>query len=167
MKGRLIAVSSLSAAFALLFSLIGGIWGRFLLTFGVLSSLSVSVPLLSDNVKGAVLSYAAASLLISVFLPYKALLFILFFGVYPSVFYLASKINKIYALCLKAVYFLIILLAFHLLSGIILDVALLNSIIEKKLLFLYYPLGTALLFLYDYVWKTVFLILKNKFSRYL
>jgi len=165
-RGRIIAVSSLSAALAVIFAVASGYIQSLTITLGVMSSAAISIPLIYDNKKSAILSYIAASILVAIFIPYQAVLFVLFFGIYPLIFFYSERIKNIYLkYLLKSVFFGAVLTAFYFLSGLILSVEIISKIRENFLFSLFLLIGIILLLFYDYLWKRVFFILKSKFKN--
>ncbi|MGI6701738.1 MAG: hypothetical protein ACOX3U_04685 [Christensenellales bacterium] len=165
-KGRLIALSAISSAFAVIFAVIGGYFNNLTFTFMTLSSVSISIPLIMNSIKSAALSYVAASILIFIIIPSKALLFIVFFGLFPLVNEVLIKTPFILRYIIKLLYFIAAMTLIYFFTKVFSGLKIVEDIGVIKFLALYYIVGLILLHLYNFAYnRYVISILKSKFSR--
>ena len=93
--GREIALSGITAAFAVIAVVLSHIVGVLTLTFLALSSVVLTLPLMADSLRGTIFAYVAASGLSFLFVGYIAVMpFVLMFGLYPIVDYLLRTYLK-------------------------------------------------------------------------
>ena len=95
---KVIALSGLSSAFALIFIIIGGYFPTFDISCLFMASLMVMIPLAKDTIKGALLCYISVFLLSFIFTFGHfdvSIMFGLFFGLHPIVNYIQVKKIKI------------------------------------------------------------------------
>ncbi len=147
-NGKLIALSAITVAFAVIFLAFGAYFSTFDLSCIFMATICMMLPLSKDSVKGAFLSYGAIVLLSLVLCGgkfYISIIFAVFFGVYPIVNYFQLKKNKLisWITLIKAVWFVLTL---------VLMVYLLNVFtVENPILTKYLPLivtvGGALIFI--------------------
>ena len=111
-SGRIIALSAITSALALVFIIMGAYIPTLDLTGLFMASLCIMLPLSKNSVKGAVLSYLAVfllSLLLTAGLYTVPLCFLLFFGLHPIINYLQNKYYKfkiVFIIC-KLIWFVI------------------------------------------------------------
>lgn len=114
-KGKIIALSAISASFGIVFLVFGAYFSTFDLSCLFMATICIMFPLSKDSVKGAVLTYLAITLLSFIFVGgkfYISILFAVFFGLYPIVNYVQLKKYKTFCFLMpiKAVWFIITLL---------------------------------------------------------
>ena len=150
---KVIALSGLSSAFALIFIIIGGYFPTFDISCLFMASLMVMIPLAKDTLKGAILCYISVFLLSFIFTFGHfevSIAYGLFFGLHPIVNYIqVKKIKKTWLItAIKTVWFLIVaFLMFYLLKMFIVENELINKFLPLIILF-----GGSILFIvYDYI----------------
>ena len=96
-NGRIVALSAVSTALALVFIIIGAYIPTFDLSGLFMASLCITLPLSKNSIKGAILTYLAVFLLSLIFtagLFTVPLCFALFFGLHPIINFLQNKFFK-------------------------------------------------------------------------
>ena len=114
-KSKLIALSALSAAFAVIFMVIGAYIPTLDYSAIFMASLCMMIPLTKKSIKSALLTYLATALLSSILVAGRwevVLPFVLFFGLHPIINYFQKEkhINKFLALAVKDVWFVLTIL---------------------------------------------------------
>ncbi len=149
---KVIALSALSTAFALIFIIIGAYFPTFDVSCLFMASLMVMLPLSKNSLKGALLCYGAVLILSFVFTLGHfeiCIAFGLFFGLHPIVNYLQlTKFKKVWLLTiLKTLWFLIVaFILFYILKMFIVENEFLNKFLPLVII-----LGGSLFFIvYDY-----------------
>ncbi len=113
-NGKLIALSALTTAFALVFIVFGAYFSSFDLSCLFMASVAIMFPLSKDSVKGAFLSYLAVTLLSLILVGgkfYVTILYAVFFGLHPIVNYYQIKSGKTFSwlTIIKGVWFILTL----------------------------------------------------------
>lgn len=150
---KVIALSGLSSAFALIFIIIGGYFPTFDISCLFMASLMIMIPLAKDTLKGAILCYISVFLLSFIFTFGHfeiSIAYGLFFGLHPIVNYLQlNKIKKTWLITiLKLVWFLIVaFLMFYLLQMFIVE----NEFINKYLPLFILIGGSVFFVVYDFI----------------
>ena len=151
-NGRIVALSAISTALALVFIIIGAYIPTFDLSCLFMASLCIMLPLTKNSLKGAFLTYLAVFLLSLIFSAGRftvSICFALFFGLHPIVNYLQNKINnkfRILFYALKFIWFIIsVYVMYYFLTMFIIE----YPLIEKYIHFIL--LGVSLVFfpIYD------------------
>ena len=150
---RIIAISALSSAMALILLVFGSFVEVFDLSCLFMASLALMLPLAKDYKLGGFLSYLATVILgflltgfrIQVMLP-----FAIFFGLHPIVnyFQFKLKINKYFAVIIKAVWFVVTLYVMYFFTNMFISV---HPLVQR---YIYYflAIGGAVFFvIYDYL----------------
>lgn len=152
-NGKLIAVSALSTALAIVFLTIGAYFQSFDLSALFMASLMMTIPLAKGSKKGFWLSYLSTAILAFVFAIsrfYLALLFLLFFGVHPFINYIQEKSGKKlwFLFIIKGVWFIgvcyLMCYAFNMFVAP-------NEIINKILPWFILVFGACCYIVYDFV----------------
>ena len=150
---KVIALSGLSSAFALIFIIIGGYFPTFDISCLFMASLMIMIPLAKSTLKGAFLCYISVLLLSLIFTFGHfevSIMYGLFFGLHPIINYLqVHKIKKVWLITIiKTVWFLIVaFLMFYLLKMFVVE----NELINKFLPLVILVGGTGFFIVYDYV----------------
>ncbi len=150
---KVIALSGLSSAFALIFLIIGGYFPTFDISCLFMASLMVMIPLAKNTIKGAILCYISVFLLSFIFTFGHfeiSIAYGLFFGLHPIVNYLqVNKIKKTWIIkVIKVIWFLIVaFLMFYLLKMFIVE----NEFINKFLPIVILIGGSVFFVMYDFV----------------
>ena len=93
--GREIALSGITAALTVVMVVLSHFVGVLTLTFLALSSVTLTLPMMADSLRGSILAYVAASGLSFLFVGYVAVMpFIILFGLYPILDYILRKYLK-------------------------------------------------------------------------
>ncbi len=150
---KVIALSGLASAFALIFIIIGGYFPTFDISCLFMASLMVMIPLAKDTIKGAILCYISVFLLSFIFTFGHfeiCIAYGLFFGLHPIVNYLqVKKIKKTWLISIiKTIWFLVIaFLMFYILKMFIVE----NEFINKYLPLVILIGGSVFFIVYDFV----------------
>lgn len=152
-NGKLIAISSLTTALAIVFLIIGAYFQSFDLSALFMASLMMTIPLAKGSKKGFFLSYLATSVLAFVFTIsrfYLAVLFLLFFGIHPFINYIqANSAKKLWFLyIIKGVWFIgVCYLMVYAFSMFVAP----NDFIQKILPYFVFVFGALCYIVYDFV----------------
>lgn len=156
-SAKIIALSGLSTALAIIFIIVGTYIRTFDLSALFMSSLCVMLPLSKKQIKGAFLTVGATfilSLILSFVTGYFAVSvsYLLFFGFHPIINYYENiyKKGKILFILLKLVLFLTTLfLMYYILSVFVVEIEFLLNYMP----FIIIIGGTMIFFIYDYIMK--------------
>ena len=149
---KVIALSGLSCAFALIFIIIGGYFPTFDISCLFMASLMVMIPLAKDTLKGAILCYISVFLLSFIFTFGHfeiSIAYGIFFGLHPIVNYIqVKKIKKTWFITIvKTVWFLIVaFVIFYILKMFIVE----NEFVNKYLPLFILIGGSVFFLVYDY-----------------
>ena len=151
--GKIIALSAISSAFTLIFLVFGAYFSAFDLSCLFMASICMMVPLSKDSVKGMLLAYLSSTILALIFSAgkfYLAVLFGVFFGLYPLVNYYQLKKNKPFSIItlLKGVWFVLTLYLMVFLFKIFTAP---NPIIDKYLPILVLIGGSLVFIVFDFI----------------
>lgn len=165
-KSTTVAFSAAGAALAVVFYLIAGFTGQFVLTLGTAASVAITAPLMLKGIKTGVLAYVASTILLAILVPYQAFLYAIFFGIYPFLNFLINKIkSKVLIYALKGIYFATLLVGLYVAADVFLNIAALQNIREKGWIYYLIPLGLIALYVYDYLWNKLYLIVSAKLKK--
>ena len=93
--GKEIALSGITTALTVIAVVLSHFVGVLTLTFLALSSVTLTLPMMADSLRGSILAYVAAAGLCFLFVGYVAVMpFILIFGLYPILDYILRKYLK-------------------------------------------------------------------------
>ncbi len=149
---KVVALSGLAGAFALVFIIIGGYFPTFNISCLFMASLMVMIPLAKDTVKGALLCYIAVFLLSFIFTLGHfeiSIAYGLFFGLHPIINYLqVKKVKKTWiVIILKTIWFIIVaFLMFYVLKMFMVE----NELINKYLPLFIIVFGGLFFVVYDF-----------------
>ncbi len=149
---KVVALSALSAAFSLIFIIIGAYFPAFDVSCLFMASLMVMLPLSKNSLKGALLCYGAVFVLSFIFTLGRfeiCIAFGLFFGLHPIINYLQlTRFKKVFLVkVLKTIWFLIVaFILFYILKMFIVE----NEILNKYLPLVILVGGTIFFIVYDY-----------------
>lgn len=162
-NGRQIALAAMSAAYVIVFAVIGNYLNNFIITFGVLTSLAIAMPVNMKQYKCALAAYIVASAILLILSPFRAMFFVCFFGIYPLLYSLLDKIKKLYIrYLLKAIYYLASLIVHYYITGNLYSVNIINYIEGNNFFFYYLLIGVLILFIYDFMWGKLNRIIISK-----
>ena len=152
-NGKLIAVSAVSTALGVVFIVIGAYFQTFDLSALFMASLTVTLPLSKNSVKGSILTYLATAILSFLFATsrfYLPLLYLLFFGLHPILNYFQFKDgkNRWYFFIIKGVLFVG---ACYLMCFVFSMFTFENQFVIDILPILVFVLGTLFYIVYDFV----------------
>lgn len=168
-KSKIVVLSALSSAFATVFLVVGNFFPELSLSGAFLASLSMMPILTKRSYRGAVMAYLSTIILAGIFsgffVRWDALFpFAVFLGLHPLVNVILEdkKVNKIVAIIIKDIWFVISLTLIHLVTKLYIGD---NDFINKYI----YPIliiGGALIFpLYDYYMKYMFKLMEKIIKR--
>lgn len=160
-KSRVVALSAICSAFAIIFMAMGAIIPTFDYSGIFMASLCTMLPLSKKSWKGGLMTYAATMALSFIFFfganPAMVITYSIFFGAHPTVSYLLreKKFNKILAIIIKTIWFVgSLLLVYTLFSSFLFEDSILSNQTFQKYAYLLLSIGGALLFIaYDAVMK--------------
>ncbi|MBR1676503.1 MAG: hypothetical protein IJ706_04240 [Clostridia bacterium] len=117
-KAKLVALSGISSAFAVIFLIVGIFIPMFDYSGLFLASVCMTLPLAKKSKWAALISYAATSLLSLIFISGRwevLLAFAAFFGLHPIVnyFFKEKGVNRYIGLLIKEIWFILTLLALY------------------------------------------------------
>ncbi len=168
-ESRVVVLSALSTAFATIFLVVGSYLPDLSLAAAFTASIAMMPILVKRSYKGEILAYVSTVLLSGIFSGFftrwDALFpFISFMGLHPLVnaYLKEKKVNKIIALIIKDIWFVIALTLMHLITKLYIgDNEFVNTYIYPILI-----VGGAVLFpLYDYMMDWFFKTLENIMKR--
>ena len=151
-RSRVIALSAICSAFAIMFLAMGAIIPTFDYSGIFMASLCTMLPLSKKSWKGGFMTYFATVALSFIFFfganPAMVITYAIFFGVHPTVNYLfrEKKFNKILAIIIKTVWFVgSLLLVYTLFSSFLFEDSLLNNQTFQKYAYIILSVGGAVL----------------------
>ncbi len=152
-NGKIIALSAVSTALGVVFLIVGAYFQTLDLSCLFMASLTVTLPLSKNSVKGAFLTYGATAILAFLFAINRfhlALLYLLFFGLHPIInkFHLENVKKRWYLFIVKGVLFLIAsYLMFYAFSMFIVKSEFINDILP----YVIFVLGVLFYIVYDFI----------------
>ena len=150
---RIIAISALSAALALILLVFGSFVEVFDLSCLFMASLALMIPLAKDYKLGGFLAYLATAilgLLLTGFRLQVMLPFAIFFGLHPIVnyFQFRLKINKYLAIVIKTVWFIVTLFIMYFFTNMFVSV---SPLVERYIYYFLIIGGAVFFVIYDYL----------------
>ena len=166
--GREIALSGITAALTVVMVVLSHFVGVLTLTFLALSSLTLTLPMMADSLRGSVLAYVAASGLSFLFVGYVSVMpFIILFGLYPILDYILRKYLKkrIFILPIEIAFVNLGFLAVFYAIGLTLaDFPIVDSLpVWGKYLVIYLVL-TALFVVFHFAFTSLYDLLKKRLA---
>ena len=166
--GKEIALSGITAAFAVITVVLSRYVDVLSLTFLALSSVVLTLPLMTDSLRGCILAYVAASGLSFVFVDYVHVLpFVMIFGLYPIVDYLLWKYLKkrIFVLPVEIVFVDLMFLAAFYATGLTLaDFPIVDSLPNWGKYLVIYAGVTVAFVLFHFAFTALYLVLKKRLA---
>ena len=168
---REIALSGITASFAVIAVVLSYYVEVMSLTFLALASVVLTLPLMADSVRGSVLAYAAASGLSFIFVSYFAAMpFILMFGPYPILDYFLRKYlkKKVIVIPIEIAFANLSFLACYFAIGLTLDeFAFLKSLPVPLQYFLIFLGLTFIFVVFHFGFTTLYDTLEKRLSKVL
>ncbi|MBR2384424.1 MAG: hypothetical protein IKA99_02320 [Clostridia bacterium] len=158
-QSKVIALSAICSAFAIIFLTLGAFIPIFDYSAIFMASMCTTLPLAKKSWKGGLMTYLATVALSFIFFfgtnPAMVVTYALFFGAHPTVNYLLNnkKINKILATVIKTIWFVgSLMLIFTLFSSFLFEDSILSNQTFQKYSYLILAVGGAVLFIvYDII----------------
>ena len=156
-RSRVIALSAISAGFAVLFMLAGAVIPVLDYSAIFMASLCTMIPLAKKSWQGGLMTYLATSLLCFIFFigvnPAMVVTFAIFFGAHPTVSFILRerRLNNILSMAIKTLWFVasaIVIYVFF--SSFLFEESILTNQTFQKFAYLIVGIGGGLLFIvYD------------------
>ncbi|HBF86853.1 MAG TPA: hypothetical protein DDW54_04145 [Clostridiales bacterium] len=158
-NSKLIALSAISAALAVIFMTLGAFFAPFDISCMFMASMCMMLPLAKKSLRAAIMTYLASAVLCALFfiaVKFEIVFgFVAFFGLHPIVNYFCreKKLNKILCEIVKAVWFVGFVVLLYVLSKNFLfdDTVLENEIFQKYAYAIIICVSAAVFFVYDFV----------------
>jgi hypothetical protein len=158
-QSKVIALSALCSAFAIIFLTVGAFIPVFDYSAIFMAGMCTMLPLAKKSWKGGLMSYMATAALSFIFFfgtnPAMVVTYTIFFGAHPTVSYLLKekKFNKILATIIKIVWFVgALMLVYTLFSSFLFEDSILTNQTFQKYAYLILAVGGAILsIVYDLV----------------
>ncbi len=167
-KSRAVALSAIATAFAVICLLIGALTGLFDYSAVFMASMCTMIPLTKKLPLGAFMCFLATSLIslsfASVDLP-MYLIFVLFFGLHPTVNYLIreKQLNKLLFWFIKAVWFVgSLLLIYTFFANFLLEDSILENAVFQKYS---YPILSFILVVFFAIYDPIMIFFQKQLDR--
>ena len=153
-KSKMIALSAISAALAVLFLALGAVVPVFDYSGIFIASVCMTIPLTKKSVWSGVMSYIASALLSLLFVGGRfeiTFSFAVFFGLHPAVNFIFGKIrlNKILAVVIKDIWFVASLLLIYALFKEFVGFE--HELLQKYAVLVLIVCGGLIFIVYDYM----------------
>ena len=156
---KLIALSAVSAALAMIFMTLGAFFAPFDISCMFMASMCVTLPLAKKSVRAAIMTYLAVSVLCALFfiaVKFEIVYgFAAFFGLHPIVNYICreKKWNKILCGIAKTAWFVLFAVLFYVIGKEFLfdESVLENEFFSKYAYIIIVVCSAAVFFVYDFV----------------